>query len=141
MKKIINGKLYDTETAKHVGTDSYSDSRDLNYWSEELYQKRTGEFFLHGQGGAASKYAESYEQNHWKGGEKIIPLSYHSAQQWAEEHLDANDYEEIFGEVSEGEDVVISVKLPAAIDAKLRRMAAESGISMTAQIIKLIENA
>lgn len=143
MKKIIDGKLYNTETAKQLGSDSNPcGPRDFHYWHEELYQKRTGEFFLYGEGGPASKYSESCGQNQWRGSEKIIPLSYKSAQEWAEEHLDAEDYEEIFGEVSEeGEDVVISAKLPAAIDTKLRRLAAENGISLTAQIIKLIENA
>lgn len=142
MKKIIEGKLYDTETAREVGCDSYSNRRDFHYWSETLFKKRTGEFFLYGEGGAASKYSVSCGQNEWRGGEKIIPLSYKAAQEWAEEHLDADDYQAIFGEISEdGEDVMISVKLPAAVDAKVRRMAAEKGISLTAMIISLVEKA
>ncbi len=48
MKKIINGKRYDTETAKLIGSDGYSNPSDFNYWSEDLYQKKTGEFFLYG---------------------------------------------------------------------------------------------
>jgi hypothetical protein len=142
MKKIITGKLYDTETAKELGNDYYSNPRDFHYWSETLYKKRTGEFFLYGKGGPASKYAESCGQNTWSGGEKIIPLSYKAAQEWAEEHLDADDYQSIFGDISEeGEDVYISVKLPAAVDAKVRRMASENGVSLTAMIISLIEKA
>ena len=141
MKKIISGKLYDTDTARELGVDAYSNPRDFHYWCEALYKKRTGEFFLHGRGGPASKYAESCGQNSWSGGEKIIPLTYKSAQQWAEEHLDASDYQKIFGDVTEGDDVYISAKLPAAIDAKLRRLAAESGASMTAVLIDLIEKA
>ena len=141
MKKIINGKLYDTDTAKQLGSDSYPGGpRDFHYWCEELYQKRTGEFFLYGEGGPMSKYAESCGQNQWSGGEKIIPLNYKAASEWAEEHLDADDYQKIFGEISEdGDDVLISVSLPAGTNAKLRRMAAEAGISLTAMIVKLIE--
>lgn len=142
MKKIIDGKLYNTETAKQLGSDSNPcGPRDFHYWHEELYQKRTGEFFLYGEGGPASKYSRSCGQNQWSGGEKIIPLSYQSAQKWAEDHLDADDYAAIFGDVSEGEDVLISAKLPAAVDSKLRRLAAENGISITGQLIQLIENA
>ena len=141
MKKIINGKLYDTDTAKELGCDSYSSPRDFNYWCETIYRKRTGEFFLHGHGGPASKYAESCGQNTWTGGEKIIPLNYKAAQEWVEEHLDADDYQQIFGDVTEGEDVLISVKLPAATDSKLRRIASEKGISLTAVIVSLIDNA
>lgn len=142
MKKIITGKLYDTDTAKELGSDYYSNPRDFHYWCETLYIKRTGEYFLHGEGGPASKYARRVEQNSWSGGEQIIPLTYASASEWAEKHLDADEYQTIFGEVSEeGEDVLISAKLPAAIDAKLRRMASEAGISVTAELIQLIEKA
>ena len=140
MKKIINGKLYDTDTAKSLGCD-YGSPRDFSYWCETLYKKRTGEFFLHGEGGPTSRYAVSQSQNTWGSGEKIIPLNYNAAQEWAEKHLDADEYQEIFGETSEGDDVLISVKLPAATDSKLRRIAAERGISLTALIINLIDNA
>ena len=101
MKKIINGKMYNTETAKELGYDSYSNSRDFNYWCETLYQKRTGEFFLHGEGGANSKYAEMVDMNCWCGGERIFPLTMEQAKHWAERHLSADEYEDIFGEVEE----------------------------------------
>lgn len=96
MKKIINGKRYDTDKARMIGEDSYSNPRDFSYWCETLYQKRTGEFFLYGEGGPASKYAESRGQNTWGGGSKIIPLSYNVAKKWAEDHLDADTYENLF---------------------------------------------
>ena len=97
MKHIINGKVYDTEKAKYLGVDSYSNPSDFHYWCEELYQKRTGEFFLYGKGGPMSRYAERIEQNGWSGGEQIIPLTYDKAREWAEEHLRVEYYEEIFG--------------------------------------------
>ena len=58
-----------------------------------------------------------------------MPLSYERARQWAEEHLDADDYELAFGEVSEDgdEDAVISVRVPARTRALLDRLAAQSG--------------
>ena len=40
MKKIINGKMYNTETAEYIGEDSYSNSRDFSYYCDELYRKR-----------------------------------------------------------------------------------------------------
>ena len=51
MKKIINGRLYNTESAKKVGY--YNNGRiynDFSFFEETLYRKRTGEFFLHGEG-------------------------------------------------------------------------------------------
>lgn len=132
MKKIINGKVYDTDTARDMGGDSYSYPGDFAYWSETLYQKRTGEFFMHGEGGPMSRYAETVGQNEWSGGEKIIPLSPAKAREWAEEHLSADEYEAAFGLPDEdAEDVVLYVKIPAATMAKLKTQAAERGASVT----------
>lgn len=103
MKKIINGKLYNTETAKCVAgnwTGSLS-KRDFNYFEEGLYQKKTKEFFLYGEGGAATKYAEYVKGCGYTYGEKIIPLSEDEAKEWAEANMDVEDYIELFGECEE----------------------------------------
>ncbi|MDD6667772.1 MAG: hypothetical protein PUE58_07465 [Lachnospiraceae bacterium] len=101
MKKIINGKMYNTETANCVGywENGYG-CGDFQYAEERLYRKRTGEFFIHGEGGAMTQYAES-DGDAYCGGEKIIPISEDEAKEWAENHLTADDYESIFGEVEE----------------------------------------
>lgn len=96
MKKIINGKRYDTETAEKIGVwDNARSISDFDCCEETLYRKRTGEFFIHGGGGARTKYAsESYGMYGW--GEAIVPLTYDEAREWAETHLDADRYEELF---------------------------------------------
>ena len=38
MKKIINGKRYDTDTAKELGSWSYSHYGDFAYVCETLYR-------------------------------------------------------------------------------------------------------
>ena len=99
MKKIIDGRKYDTETAVALAT--YSDGkgwRDFSHFEETLYRKKTGEFFLHGSGGPMTKYSRSRGQNEWSGGDEIIPLKFEAARKWAEEHMDVEEYEEIFGE-------------------------------------------
>ena len=63
MRKYINGHRYDTETAKLLGSDSYSNPSDFDHWSEELYRTNAGLYFLHGEGGPASKYAKTIGQN------------------------------------------------------------------------------
>ena len=46
MKKIINGKMYNTDTARKVASCEHGDGpRDFRYYSESLYCKRTGEYF------------------------------------------------------------------------------------------------
>ena len=75
MKKIINGRMYNTDTAKRLcSADNGSSCRDFSHWEEELYQKKTGEFFLYGEGGPASKYSRSCGQNEWCGGCDITPM-------------------------------------------------------------------
>lgn len=96
MKKIINGRLYDTETAKMIGSWSNGlGSSDFHYCTEDLYQKKTGEYFLYGSGGAMSAYGKSYGGG-WCWGNDIIPMTEKEAKVWAETHLTADEYMELF---------------------------------------------
>lgn len=86
-----------------------------------------------------TKYAVSSGQNCWSGGTQIIPLSGESARDWAEKHLDADDYEAIFGEVSEDESrVVITLSMSAAEVETAKRAAAQAGLTLSAYIGSLI---
>lgn len=133
MKKIIKGKVYDTDTARCVGGDGGGDG--FSRWSEDLYQKRTGEFFLFGEGGPATKYAEYVDGNNaWSNGSKIIPLDAKAARQWAEEHLDADDYMALF-EVPDEDDAertAISALLPAGLVRRARQRAVDEKTTLTA---------
>lgn len=142
MKKIIRGRRYDTETAKEIGSDSYNgSSRDFQWWSETLYRKSTGEFFLHGEGGPASRYRELSGQNSWSGGEKIIPLSPEEARQWAEDHLDTETYEEAFGIPEETtEKKVVTFSLALDVIEILKRIAAEKGVSISECLEEIVRS-
>lgn len=143
MKKIINGRLYNTDTAKEVGSYSnclgYGDFRFLN---ESLYRKKTGEFFLYGEGGPMTRYAVR-DGDMWAGGEDITPMSVESAKKWAEEYLSADEYEGIFGPVSEEDPKykVFSANLTIEDYTKLKSMSESSGRSMSAILCELIEKA
>lgn len=101
MKKIINGKKYDTETATQMGKwwNGYSRS-DFCFCAETLYRKRTGEFFLFGDGGAKTRWAQA-DGDGLCGGEGIKPLTEAEAREWTERHMGADEYESIFGVVEE----------------------------------------
>ena len=106
MKKIINGKKYDTETAKFLGTgkeweffvydiygqmaETYEDPEDFDTPNNDIgdmYQKMTGEFFI------VREYTE---------GQKYIePLTLRRAKRWCERNLSVDKYESIFGVVEE----------------------------------------
>lgn len=102
MKKVINGKMYNTDTAKNLGEWWNGVPRnDFNCCEETLYRKKTGEFFLYGEGGANTKYSKSAGQNSRSGGSEIIPLTESEAKKWVEDRLDADAYISIWGEPEE----------------------------------------
>lgn len=101
-KTIINGKAYNTETARFLGSHSDNLSRrDFRFYYEELYLKKTGEFFLSGEGGPMSAYAAYYDDGMRGSGTRILPLTEAEAREWVENNLDYEDYIEIFGEPEE----------------------------------------
>lgn len=141
MRKIINGKSYDTDTAKPIGSWDNGDYGSFDYLSESLYRKRTGEYFIHGEGGACSRYAKPQGSGLWGSGEEIVPLSFSAASSWAEDHLAAPDYESEFGEVGEGEKQLVSLRLSASAYAKLSRLASAQEQTKSAIVENLISHA
>lgn len=102
MNKVIRGKRYNTETAKLVGTWEANEPENSDFCEkEELYQKRSGEFFLIGQGGAQTQYARFSMGGESKPGIELRPIEPEEASDWAEEHLTADEYEALFGPVAE----------------------------------------
>lgn len=96
MKKIINGKRYDTETAEEIGFWRTERSvTDFSCCEETLYRKRTGEFFLYGEGGPSSPYAHA-SYGMMGAGAAIVPLTDDEAKTWVEQKLDADTYEALF---------------------------------------------
>lgn len=141
MKKVIGGKLYNTETAKKLADyESPCFSTDFHYFSESLYQKRTGEFFLAGAGNALSKYSEIYGgESH--AGERIVPLTYSQAQQWAEDNLEADEYSKLFGESEDNSKQAVTYSISAAAAQRVKREATKLGISGSEFVERLIMQA
>ena len=120
MEKIIGGKRYNTETAQHVGQHRADYSvTDFNYYTEDLYLKKTGEFFIHGVGNAASKYCESFGENTQRGSEKIVPITIKEAKEWVVKYLEPDDYEKLF-EVEEENSYTFSINFPISLYEKLK---------------------
>ena len=102
MKQIINGKMYNTATATPIGRYEYGGGpRNFRWFSETLYRKKTGEFFLAGEGGPRTRYAVDCGNNCVSGGEDIIPLNIEEAKEWAESFLSTDEYILAFGEPEE----------------------------------------
>lgn len=86
MKRVIDGKIYDTETAEelHAWSNHLSGS-DFNHCEESLYLTKKGAFFLAGSGGPMSKYSES-NGNSTLGSSGISVLTEAEAVAWLEDH-------------------------------------------------------
>lgn len=137
MKKYINGKVYDTERAVQLADYEYSLKSQLDWYREELYRKRTGEFFIYGVGHFDSFYCKKSGSSS-ASGEKIIPLSYDEARAWAAEKLDAAVYDAIFGVPEESDKTQVQIRMQQSTLALLRDAATKEGTSMASVVEKLI---
>lgn len=101
MKKIINGKMYDTDTATRIAavTNGLTEY-DGRYTFDELYRKKNGEFFLFSEGGPLSGYAK-HIPNGRTTGRFITPQSEGEAKDWVEKHCSADTYLAIWPDVTE----------------------------------------
>ena len=86
MTRIINGKRYNTETATElVAWDNGRYGGDFNRCEETLYRTKSGNYFIHGNGGPMSRWACSCGDNSWGGGDGINGLTTAEALEWLEE--------------------------------------------------------
>ena len=104
MKKIINGKLYDTEVAKEVGSINYSTflaEQRLFFLNADIYLKTNGEWFLCGKGNCIYPYDVDSPYGEVPGGYIIYPLKIDEAKLLIEKFMDAEVYIQYFGVVEE----------------------------------------
>lgn len=101
MRKVICGRMFDTETAKKLGEWNSKMKGILNYdrafnnsyggyWEEAVYRKETGEYFL---------YSWSYIDTGTGGHLELLSES--DAKKILMQMLDGDQYEAIFGKVKE----------------------------------------
>lgn len=136
MKKIIDGKTYDTEKSENLAEmSSNGGPGDFRYYEETLYRTQRGRYFVYGIGGPMTKYAQSTGQNSWSGGSRIDPISESEARKWCEENLDGDEYEKIFTPREEGDDLVnrerVTLSLSKATVAILKDTSIATGKPMT----------
>jgi len=98
MRQIIDGKLYDTDTATELASwaNTYNGG-DFHSCEESLHRTKKGKFFLYGESGALGKYSVAVGNNGSGGGSALVPLTDDAAREWAESKIDADEYIAIFG--------------------------------------------
>lgn len=86
MKKLIDGKLYDTEISTELARWSNKSIID-NLWLEEaLYKTAEGDYFICGKGGSLTPYAKRDGER--LAGCDIRPLTRYEAAVWAAVHIE-----------------------------------------------------
>lgn len=111
MNKLAKGKRYNTETAVSIHKTG----------QEELFLKRTGEFFL----------------TDWER-EKITPLTQERAEDWVGKNC-PEAFEKIFGEKGEGK-TRLTVYLSGQIADGLKKATVERRITLSEMVERLVEN-
>lgn len=102
MKRIINGKTYNTETALEIASfESSLSQSDFRYKEETLYLTKKGQYFLAGEGHAMTKWCTN-NGNSSSWGEGIELLDELEARTWCEHNsIDTSIIEQHF-EIIEG---------------------------------------
>jgi|WetSurMetagenome_2_1015567.scaffolds.fasta_scaffold31981_6 hypothetical protein len=103
MKRIVNGKRFDTSTAVCIASwHNGCYGSDFRRCQEALYRTARGNFFIAGEGGPMSKFARSVGNNSFTGGDGLSPITPEEARQWLEEKGFTEELEEHFaGEIEE----------------------------------------
>ena len=86
MKKVINGKLYDSETAILIDTAVSTSQSEHRSYSETLYKTPKGNFFLVGHGGPQTRWAQQTEEGVTSYGYGLIAIKADDALAWCEEN-------------------------------------------------------
>lgn len=121
MKRTINGRVYDTETA----TLLCAGEEEI----QAVYRKRTGEYFA---------------VHALKDGEPIIsPVSREWAKWLVEKVVGKEKATELFASFNPrrpfADYVQYNVSIPVALDEKIRRLAYHNGLSLTEMLRRMVE--
>ena len=136
--KVIDGKRYDCRSAQLVAEYEHLNRRDFGWYREELYRRKTGDFFIAGEGGPASSYRKTISKNEWTGGEKIIPLSDEEAKKWVEAHCDGQMYDLLFPENENPGKTTVSLKMSNSVLFSIKELANAEHKSVSETVEKLL---
>jgi hypothetical protein len=144
VKRIINGKTYNTETATHICDLGCEYHRgDFKWHDTAMYRTKGGAFFLAGDGGAMSMWSQSVGQNSWGPGKGIKPLDKERALGLLEAEEQTDAIERWFGEQPEAGDEErdgFALRLPRSVKAAAEQRASEENVSLNTWIADLVKS-
>ena len=97
MKRIIQGKVYDTDTATRIGSLVHSHRGDFHFEDTDLYKTQKGAWFICGEGGPYSRWSRPCGSNGMSGGHGIQAMTTAEALAWCEDAgIDADTIAQYF---------------------------------------------
>ena len=94
MRKVVKGKVVDTERMQKLAEVRFGNLTDYNYvWETLFYDPESKSLYLYGRGGAASRYAEPVGINQWAEGERLTKITKGLVLLWLEENQISIDEE------------------------------------------------
>ena len=120
MLKIIEGRRYDTNTARLIQKKSNQSADKEALWEETLYRSKTGLWFLHCAGGKKTIYAKP----------SISPISEEAAVTWLTENFGKTAAQEVLCNVT-GKSVPVTIQIPQALIGKIEAQRKATGQSRT----------
>lgn len=126
MIKYIDGKKYNSDTGKKVGSWSNQDIE------ETLQKNKSGAYFIYGKGGAFGEY--------------IVAQTFDDAQTWAKKYLSDADYSKEFEIGTEDDDLkihispYISPKAKKILDIKVSKTGKSVSEIVNELILTLVNN-
>ena len=116
MNKSINNKRYNTETSQLCGSAQKGQPGDADYSKEDLYRKRSGEFFLYLEGGSKPD---------------IKPLTRVAAIDWVEKNLGKEAMEDLFTVEDSDDKETKGFRLSKAMIEQIRIRAEQTKVSQS----------
>lgn len=130
MRKILQNKVYDTDTASKIMSvtleaERSRDKKDIV--TESLYRKRTGEFFLVRE--------DMY-------GTKVLPQTYNDAKAWGiNNQMPQETIKSAFWESdSSPKKEALLISIPASMISRLRMEASSRNMSVSGLLEEIIQN-
>ena len=117
MKKIVQGKQLNTDTAKIVGVAMIDEEKDI---VEALYQTKSGSYFIH------NVYKKS-TTGKLETVEDIYLITADEAKEWAKQWLTSSEYDGWFGSGIINETVKITVNISGYAYNILKREKEKTG--------------
>ena len=117
MNKSINNKRYNTETSQLCGSAVSGQPGDADYSKEDLYRKRSGEFFLYIEGTSIKP--------------DIKPLTRVAAIDWVEKHLGKEAMEDLFTVDDSDDKETKGFRLSRAMIEQIRIRAEQTKVSQS----------